>query len=1375
MKQIEVAGRRKARRNGLGRVATLLVAAASLVAAAPVSAQVQPIVATTTRILSANVSSGPAVTDACGNVYVNASGTVYRYAAGTYAASVAEASGYSYGGPNAIAIDSSKTHLYTTPSQNTTNNAWYSSTFYVYPITNCTLGGYSSFPANGVSYLYSYYFGTANTLATDGYGDVFFTTTDGTNKTQTIAMISCGTTVGASCNGAQPTGSYAQVLTGVLPAAPTSLAGDSKGNLFFVDGASGANDRNIYEIVQPTTSAARGSYTPVVVGTVPVSAVAVSFDPQGNLYITDSNGYNNNPYYSTSFTAVVYEVPLESGTLNFSHMFVVANGLGVAYPPAVDASGNLFYTSYPPNPSSQNLYETQRGAASFAPTSVGTTQTGSVSYAINAATTIGSVSAAGSQALTLSGVTGCAAGAYAAGTSCTVNFNYKATLPGAGTGTVRLLDTSSNGLNRVGVSTIGLGSGITVDRGSLVALSGSFQTPKGATVDSNGNAYVADAAKNTITEFIGNSTSGTPFSTGTVSLSGPSGVAVDPFGNVFIADTGNNRIVQVPAVKGVTQPASTAALSITVNSLGLSSPSAVATDATGNLYIADTGNNRVVFVPYLYGALVTGSATTLGTGFSGPLGIAVDTGGNVFVADTGNGAVVKLSAPLASNAQLNVATGLSGPSAVAVDASGSLFVVNKGTLSVERFPLVSGLFGVPTYVGGTIAAPYGVAVDSYGNLIVTDSTNGTVTGVSRVQPSLNFGNWNVNATSTPQTATINNSGNAALTFASPDYTAGGTTNAGFAVTNDACSTAGSIVPGGTCAITTTFTPNKAEVNATETLTLNSNAVNGASVISLIGTGETVGTTATVITLTAPASGTLSAGVAATFAAVVTPSSGTTAPTGYVTFYVNGSQSGPQVPLTKSNNLYQVSLTFPNGLPAGSVQIVAVYSGDTNYSGSQASISETVVGLNAALTVTATTPYTNPQSANDNPANSTGPAIPLTATLAVSSNIIPTGTVRFYSGTPGSSSLIGQAPLTPTAGGYTATVSETALRAISGTVGENNSFINNYSVYAVYSGDNYYVPETSTGIPLVLVGPPTTQALCAAAPGMTITQTALSGGVGTFTYTISSGISTPAAGDIINITGTTNAGGQLNVYNVAIASVGSTTVGSVTTTYFTVTGFNSSASYATATELNGKAASVCAPNTTGATFTISPANPTITVTSTNAGPSSGLAILTVTSYGGWTGVLNFTCSNLPKYATCSPYPGAPLISDSTPSATQTPTQVQFFIKTNVAPIVSTASSVPIWTGLLLGLLLLLTGRKSGRAGLRKFCSLAGMVLLMTASLAGLSGCGSSSSSVTPYVTPAGTYAINVAVSAAQLDPTKTDGTVLGKDVNTGSFTINLTVK
>ncbi len=77
---------------------------------------------------------------------------------------------------------------------------------------------------------------------------------------------------------------------------------------------------------------------------------------------------------------------------------------------------------------------------------------------------------------------------------------------------------------------------------------------------------------------------------GSITLSSPAGVIVDSACNVYVADTGNNRIVEVSAL-GV-------ASVLTINGLtpALSSPNGIAIDGSGNLYIADTGNSRVVKV-----------------------------------------------------------------------------------------------------------------------------------------------------------------------------------------------------------------------------------------------------------------------------------------------------------------------------------------------------------------------------------------------------------------------------------------------------------------------------------------------------------------------------------------------------------------------------------------------------------------------------------------------------------------------------------------------------------------------------------------------------------------------------------------------------------
>ena len=101
-------------------------------------------------------------------------------------------------------------------------------------------------------------------------------------------------------------------------------------------------------------------------------------------------------------------------------------------------------------------------------------------------------------------------------------------------------------------------------------------------------------------------------------LDSPLGVAVDGAGDVFIADTYNNRVVEVPAGGGAQ----------TTVASGLSRPCGVAVDGAGNVFIADYHNNRVVEVPAGGGA-----QTTVGSGLNHPYGVAVDGAGDVFIAE----------------------------------------------------------------------------------------------------------------------------------------------------------------------------------------------------------------------------------------------------------------------------------------------------------------------------------------------------------------------------------------------------------------------------------------------------------------------------------------------------------------------------------------------------------------------------------------------------------------------------------------------------------------------------------------------------------------------------------------------------------------------
>ncbi len=155
-----------------------------------------------------------------------------------------------------------------------------------------------------------------------------------------------------------------------------------------------------------------------------------------------------------------------------------------------------------------------------------------------------------------------------------------------------------------------------------------------------------------------------PLLTG-LSASTIGGVNVDIAGNVFVADSGGNRVVELPANGGA---------QITLGS-GLSGPGQAAVDSEGNLYIADTGNNRIGELPWTgsgYGDQITLPAVGLNT----PGDVQVDGAGDVFIADCKNNRVVEL--PAGGGAQITVpVTGMKWPAGLGLDAAGDLFIADQ--------------------------------------------------------------------------------------------------------------------------------------------------------------------------------------------------------------------------------------------------------------------------------------------------------------------------------------------------------------------------------------------------------------------------------------------------------------------------------------------------------------------------------------------------------------------------------------------------------------------------------------------------------------------------------------------------------------------------
>lgn len=191
-------------------------------------------------------------------------------------------------------------------------------------------------------------------------------------------------------------------------------------------------------------------------------------------------------------------------------------------------------------------------------------------------------------------------------------------------------------------------------------------------------------------------------------LDGPLGVAVDANGNVFVTDTGNNRVVKL-AARSTTQTVEPFA--------GLNHPGGIAVDEQGNLAVAEPGNNRVLEL-----AAGTTSPTVLPlTDLAGPAGVAIYTRKSgtdrIVVADSGHDRVLALGGVNSSQRELPF-TGLNDPAGVAVGADGGLFVIDRENERVLRLPWTGSVATVLPYAVGH---PDFVAVDDVGDLYVTDS------------------------------------------------------------------------------------------------------------------------------------------------------------------------------------------------------------------------------------------------------------------------------------------------------------------------------------------------------------------------------------------------------------------------------------------------------------------------------------------------------------------------------------------------------------------------------------------------------------------------------------------------------------------------------
>jgi hypothetical protein len=297
-----------------------------------------------------------------------------------------------------------------------------------------------------------------------------------------------------------------------------------------------------------------------------------------------------------------------------------------------------------------------------------------------------------------------------------------------------------------------------------------FDDPSSVAVDGSGNVYVADSVNNTIRKITsgGVVTTAAGLTTSVGSADGtnsaarfnnPGDVAVDASGNVYVADTGNATIRKITPSGVVTTLAGLArsggSADGTGNSARFNMPYGVAVDGAGNVYVADTGNDKIrkitpggVVTTLAGGSVGSADGTGSAAQFSSDTrSVAVDGAGNVYVADTGNytirkitpGGVVTTLAGLAGSSGIADGTGSAArffaPNGVAADAAGNVYVADTYTIRrVTHGGVVTTLAGLAGAVGGAdgtnSAARFnncqGVAVDGSGNVYVADTGNDTI-------------------------------------------------------------------------------------------------------------------------------------------------------------------------------------------------------------------------------------------------------------------------------------------------------------------------------------------------------------------------------------------------------------------------------------------------------------------------------------------------------------------------------------------------------------------------------------------------------------------------------------------------------------------------